>query len=231
MQGDKDGEKIICEQLEVILHRPISRVPRLSEHLTKGYRGAWWWGARITAWIPYLCMDWGNFCLLVRWSVCVADSSAVPSPNLPVQWHKLLGEHCGQAMHSCRKCSLAPYLSLKWFSVISDFGGAEEKVWSWSHILDLGRWLIPCSALTTTAVPEPEGHLPLSKGVTQPHREKQKLETNLPHCSSKLFSIHPKICFWEEGLLYPHANDAYFSLTSPECEAPSKHLNMGTQCL
>lgn len=40
MQEDKDEEKIICEQLEVILHRLISRVLRLSEHMTKGYRGA-----------------------------------------------------------------------------------------------------------------------------------------------------------------------------------------------
>lgn len=35
MQGDKDGEQRICEQLEAILYRLISRVPRLSEHLTK----------------------------------------------------------------------------------------------------------------------------------------------------------------------------------------------------
>lgn len=148
---------------------------------------------------------------LCCWQLSCSQSQFTSSVTQALRWA------CGQAMHLCGKCSLAPYLSLKWFSVISDFGGAEEKVWRWSHILDLGRWLIPCSALTTTAVLEPEGHLPLSKGVTQPHREKQKLETNLPHCSSKLFSIHPKICFWEEGLLYPHANDAYFSLTSPEC--------------
>lgn len=70
---------------------------------------------------------------------------------------------------------------------------------------------IPCSAVS-----EPVGHLPLNKGVTQPQREKQKL-TNLPHCSSNPFSIDPKVCFWEEGLLSPHANDTCFGLISSKC--------------
>lgn len=147
-------------------------------------------------------MDWGNFCLLVGWSVCIADSCY----QFQFQWHKLLSEYCGRAMHLCGKCKLVAYLNQNWFSVISDFGDAEEKVWSWFHRLGLGRQLIPCSDVS-----EPVGHLPLSKGGRQPQREKQKLQTNLPHFSSKLFSIASKTCFWEEGLLYPHAGDAWFS--------------------
>lgn len=142
--------------------------------------------------------------------VCFADSSDAPSPN-SLQWHKLLSEHCDQAMLLCGKWKLASYLNQKWFSVISDFGGTEEKLWSWSHRLGLGRKLIPCSAVS-----EPVGHLPLRHGVTQPQREKQKL-TNLPHCNTNLFSTDSKIWFWEEGLLCPHADDACLSLASSEC--------------
>lgn len=46
----------ICEQLEMKLHRPISRVPQLSEHLTKACMRAHEWGLHITAWFPHLCM-------------------------------------------------------------------------------------------------------------------------------------------------------------------------------
>lgn len=129
--------------------------------------------------------------------VCVADSSDAPSPN-SLQWHKLLGEHCDQAMRLCGKCKLAAHLSQKWFSVISDFGGAEEKLWSWSNRLGLGRQFIPCSAVS-----EPVGQLPLSKGVTQPQREKQKL-TNLPHCSTNLyFLLTPEFASGRKGILTP----------------------------